>query len=66
MLNASPDPIHTENTAGENVIGLFHVPLKNHCRRAVSSWAIRLRGLGCLFLRSDLQRAFDCQWLKVS
>ena len=28
MLKASPDPINTENTAGENVIGLFHCRLK--------------------------------------
>jgi hypothetical protein len=42
MLKAFPDPIHTENIAGENVIGLFHVPLKNHCRRTGSSWAIWL------------------------
>jgi hypothetical protein len=27
MPKASPDLIHAENTAGENVIGLFHVPL---------------------------------------
>jgi len=52
MLKASPDPIHTENTAGENVIGFFHAPLKNHCRRAGSSWAKAQRaGLPLSYVR---------------
>jgi hypothetical protein len=53
MLKASPDPTHAENAAGENVIGFFHVPPKKHSRRAKSSWAIRFKGLGCLFLTLD-------------